>query len=250
MKRGFLIFALLLNVAACTHAPVNWERTGNAAHDAALHPSVWAPLAGATVFAIEDLDNQVSNHLSDHAPVFGDSDSAGDASDQLKSLLMVTAAASAFVAPVPVGEDILSHGGEHLVVAMAGIEITRGLTERIKDMADRQRPNGENDKSFPSGHASQAFAAATFASANTHRAWGDSVAGQWVDAGLYTVASFTAYARVEAEKHHPSDVLVGTALGNFMARFLDRLLLEDDSKVSLSANYDGEAVIVGFQYGF
>lgn len=250
MKRLPVLLGLTLNLAACTHAPVNWQRAGDAARDAATHPSVWAPLAGATVFALGDLDNEAAEHLSDHAPIFGDPGSADEASDDLRSLLMVAAAVSAFVAPVPEGESALGHGAEHLVVAMAGVGLTGGITDVIKDATDRQRPNGEDDESFPSGHASQSFAAATFASANVHRAWSDGAASQWVDAGLYTAAGLTAYARVEAGKHHPSDVLVGAALGSFVARFLDQLLLEENAHVTLSAAYDGDALIVGLQYGF
>ena len=37
--------------------------------------------------------------------------------------------------------------------------------------------------------------------------------------GLYGLAGTTAWARIEAEKHFPSDVLAGAALGNFFARF-------------------------------
>jgi len=41
--------------------------------------------------------------------------------------------------------------------------------------------------------------------------------GEW---GLHGVAVGTALARVEAGKHYLSDVLVGYALGNFVASFM------------------------------
>lgn len=245
-----LFFTACVFIMSCSHTHSSWQRAGQAAHDAALHPSVWAPLAGAAVFAVDDLDDRTVNHLSDHTPLFGDQDSAKDASDDLKSALMISAGVSAFMAPAPAGDNYLVHSAEHLAVAMAGVGVAGGLTDVIKDASDRQRPNGENDKSFPSGHASQSFAAATLASANVHRAWGDSHAARWADAGLYTAASLTAYARVEAEKHHPSDVLVGASLGNFVARFLDQLLLEDESAVSLTGFVNDKSLVVGIQYGF
>jgi membrane-associated phospholipid phosphatase len=40
-----------------------------------------------------------------------------------------------------------------------------------------------------------------------------------LQAGLYGVAAATGWARVEAGVHYPTDVLVGYAIGQFIARF-------------------------------
>ena len=249
MIRIFIV-SIAIALSACTHQSITWERTSEAAQHAATHPAVWGPLLGAGVFAIGDLDRRTSDYLSEHAPVFGDSESAGNASSDLKSLLSLTAGASAFVTPVPPGEDAALHRGEHLAVIIGGLALTGSITDGIKSVTDRQRPNNSDDKSFPSGHASQAFASATFASANFHRAWGDSSGAKWADAGLYTAASLTALARVEAQVHYPSDVLAGAALGNFMGRFLDELLLTDPDTTSLSAFAGRHAVIVEVRHAF
>jgi hypothetical protein len=245
-----IILSMVIALSACTHQTITWERTGEAAQHAAMHPAVWGPLLGAGVFAIGDLDSRTSDYLSDHAPIFGDSESAGNASTDINSLLSLTAGASAFVAPVPPGDDALLHRGEHLAVVVGGLALTGSVTDAIKSATNRPRPNNSDDKSFPSGHASQAFASATFASANFHRAWGDSSGAKWADAGLYTAASLTALARVEAQVHYPSDVMAGAALGNFMARFLDELLLTDPDTTSLSAFAGRHTVIVEVRHAF
>ena len=44
--------------------------------------------------------------------------------------------------------------------------------------------------------------------------------------GFYGMAGGTAWARVEAEKHHATDVLVGYALGHFVARCMHNAFLQ------------------------
>jgi membrane-associated phospholipid phosphatase len=78
--------------------------------------------------------------------------------------------------------------------------------------------NQDND-SFPSGHASLTSVSARM----THEALGyyELRRGTRIaaDAGLTGLALTTGWARVEAGKHHPADVLAGAALGNFIAVF-------------------------------
>lgn len=229
---------------------MTWNHTKLAAHHAALHPSVWAPLVGAAIFSIDDLDKRTSKDLADNNPIFGNKDAAQKTSDDLQNLLVITAGVSAFIVPTNDSDSNVLDHGDHLGVVLSGIALTGGATEILKSTTKRERPNNKNSNSFPSGHASAAFASATFASANAHRAWGNSSAAQWADATLYSAASLTALARVEAEKHYPSDVLVGAALGNFMARFLDELLLTQSSTVSLSTYYDGKTIVLGVEQKF
>jgi membrane-associated phospholipid phosphatase len=99
---------------------------------------------------------------------------------------------------------------------------TAASNEILKYAFGRQRPNETADPdqwfdggdSFPSRHASVAFAIGTvFAESGDDRyRWLRRIVG-------YGVAGYTAYARVDHNAHWTSDVLAGAALGLSTARF-------------------------------
>ena len=79
--------------------------------------------------------------------------------------------------------------------------ITTGLKYTFPEL----RPDGSDRKSFPSGHTSTAFAAAV----SLYNRQG---AGIGVPAML--AAGFVGLARVQADKHHWYDVVVGAGIGS------------------------------------
>jgi membrane-associated phospholipid phosphatase len=83
----------------------------------------------------------------------------------------------------------------------------------LKLVAGRERPNGENNKSFPSGHTSNAFAMA--AVAEGHYGWK-------VGVPAYAFAGLVGASRVHRNKHYLSDVVAGAALGYIVGRTVVR----------------------------
>jgi membrane-associated phospholipid phosphatase len=82
--------------------------------------------------------------------------------------------------------------------------VSGSLTTVLKLSVDRQRPDGSNRLSFPSGHASGAFASATV----VQRRYG------WkAGAPAYAVAAWIAASRLNENKHFLSDVTFGAAIG-------------------------------------
>jgi len=69
------------------------------------------------------------------------------------------------------------------------------------------RPDGSTYNSFPSGHTTQAFAAATFLSEEYKGTY------KWMPYASYTLASSVGILRVANNRHYISDVLVGAGLG-------------------------------------
>jgi acid phosphatase family membrane protein YuiD len=107
------------------------------------------------------------------------------------------------------------------------------ITPAIKSIAGRRRPSqsernyafGENGGSFPSGHATQAFAIATVIA--EHYDW------RWVDITAYGVAGLVGYARIVHQAHFTSDVLAGAIIGIAVGKAVVRINQEQRRCVKL-----------------
>jgi hypothetical protein len=185
-----------------------------------------APAAGAIVFAASGLDDDVTDWASEHTPLFGSTERAQQTSDALLHALQVEALVSALATPSGtkpqewVYAKAKGLGGELLALGA-----TVGMTDLLKMTTDRKRPDRRDSRSFPSGHASGAFAAATLANRNLKVLRLPTWAKQSLPIGNLVLASGTAWARVEGERHFPSDVLAGAALGHFLSAFIHDAVL-------------------------
>lgn len=88
--------------------------------------------------------------------------------------------------------------------------ITAQLTTLIKNSVRRTRPNGQDDLSFPSGHASGSFMGASYAQFRYGWTWG---------VPLYGIATLVSFQRVNGDHHYWTDVVAGAALGTGCAYF-------------------------------
>lgn len=103
---------------------------------------------------------------------------------------------------LPLLED--GHNGERHSLRTADSILTSTLiTEGLKHIVREKRPDSEERTSFPSGHATAAFAAASMAS---H--WHRSQAPLW-----YLGATAIAVSRVRLHRHFWHDVIAGAAIG-------------------------------------
>jgi len=100
----------------------------------------------------------------------------------------------------------VSHLGMDLLQAQI---LTELLVEPIKFATHRERPDGSDHQSFPSGHAAITFAGATVI--ERHLGWRKSVLG-------YAIASYVAMSRIHDNKHYLSDVVFGAAVGTIAGR--------------------------------
>lgn len=209
-------------------APNRWSKIGQAARSAALSPQVWAPMAGAVVLGVSDLDDNISDWAVRETPLFGED--AGDDSDWLLDATTGALVVSALLAPAENAGDRLRGAASQLGI----VAYTGGVTEGLKSLTDRERPNGRGNNSLPSGHASQAAVRTSLA--RTNLGYIDMPRGARIatDVALHTATYATAWARVEGAKHYPSDVLAGIAIGNFFAEFFRASLFEGRATNNLS----------------
>ncbi len=228
MRNITLLLALVL-VGGCTTTgkPVlgdeatiapGWSRLAQSSNQALHDPQVWATLLGAVLLQVNDLDEKLSDRLRKDTPLFGSEQNADDASDNFRSLTTVAYISTAMLAPGPEtpGEwfSIKARllGAEWLAVQAAG-----SFTSGIKRLTQRDRPNNQDDRSFPSGHATRASIQAQMANLNVEYLSIDTTSKQAFSLAFDSFAALTGWARVEAGMHYPSDVLAGWAVGQFVA---------------------------------
>ena len=90
---------------------------------------------------------------------------------------------------------------------LESLAVTYAFTYALKFATQRRRPDGSNDLSFPSGHASGSFALATVA---------EVCYGPWVGVPSYALAGAIALSRIDANKHVASDTVAGALLGTLV----------------------------------
>ncbi|MDX1935332.1 MAG: phosphatase PAP2 family protein [Capsulimonadales bacterium] len=101
-----------------------------------------------------------------------------------------------------------SSGGERTGRTADALLVTGLVTQGLKRLTREERPDGSNRESFPSGHASAAFAIAAMES---H--WHRGETPLW-----FLGAGLIGASRVKLRRHYRHDVLAGAALGYVLAR--------------------------------
>lgn len=94
-----------------------------------------------------------------------------------------------------------------LVNSATAFVINAGVCYTLKHSIHSMRPDGTDNKSFPSGHTAIAFCGAT----TLHKEYGK--ISPWISVAGYAVATITAVDRVRRNRHHWGDVLAGATIG-------------------------------------
>ncbi|UCE20149.1 MAG: phosphatase PAP2 family protein [Gemmatimonadota bacterium] len=220
-----------------------WSRAGQAAKNALRTPRVWAPLLGAVVLQIHDMDEEVAEWAVERTPVFGSQANACRASATLIRASNIAYWLS--VLATPGGEhaaDWICAKSKGVAVGVSANQATFHMTRFLQNTIGRERPNAESDfTSFPSLHTSYAASQIMLASRNMNHWPVSPTFRTGAKLGLETITVGMAWSRVEARKHYPSDVLAGIALGYFVSAFLtDAFLgipLPDSFKLSIGPGH-------------
>jgi hypothetical protein len=206
-----------------------WNRMKQAAIGAILSLETWAPVGTALILQVDDMDKRLSNWASGHTPIFGSQESADRWSDYLRessgAAYLITALAA------PSGNDPIDWAKYKIKGIAMGVGawgLTAGATDLLKTQTGRTRPDMSDKSSFPSGHVSTTGSFTTLAGRNIRTLPLSPRNSTLARIGLAGMAAGTAWARIEAKRHYPSDVLVGYALGHFMSAFINDAFLGPD----------------------
>ena len=96
---------------------------------------------------------------------------------------------------------------KRLTISAASFVMNAGVTYALKHSIHERRPDGTDNRSFPSGHTSIAFCGATTL---MHEYYSVS---PWIGVAGYAVATTVAVDRVRRNRHKWGDVVAGAAIG-------------------------------------
>ncbi len=114
--------------------------------------------------------------------------------------------------------------------------MSAGMAFTLKHTIHEWRPDHSDQKSFPSGHATVAFAGATM----LRHQYGQ--LSPWIPVAGYGLATFVAVDRATRHRHHWYDVASGAAIGvgiSELTWFLSRKILK---KKSVALGFEGKSI--------
>jgi len=112
----------------------------------------------------------------------------------------------------------------------------KGISQRVRPADGRDRSEFfDGGTSFPSGHSSQIWAVATVIANEYHDR-------RLVQVAAYGVASAVSLARFTSGKHYLSDVLVGSALGFGIGRYIYRKHHRQTSELALEDSVEKPSI--------
>ncbi len=167
----------------------------------------WAIAGGAGALAVHPADTHVTPYFvkaSWAEDVFQFGEVLG-----LAPTLLGASAGVYFVGRATDNKKV-SHAGMDLIQAVA---VSQAIVQTLKFATQRERPDGSNNLSFPSGHSSDTFAVAT--ALERHLGWKGAIPG-------YIFASYVAISRLHENRHYLSDVVFGSTTGIIAGRTVTR----------------------------
>ncbi|WP_228730399.1 phosphatase PAP2 family protein [Shewanella yunxiaonensis] len=127
-----------------------------------------------------------------------------------------------------------SEGQHQLYWSLGSTLVT---TELLKYAIHERRPDGSGNDSFPSGHTSLTFSAATYV--QQRYGWKTSLP-------FYAAATYVGWSRVDSDKHYTKDVLAGALIGYLNARYFT----EPYHGVQVSAYSDAGSIGLNLHMAF
>lgn len=173
--------------------------------------------------------------------------------DGIDDVLQYTPMAASFLLKAA-GVKCRSSWEQRLYKSGASFILCSGTTHLLKHSIHKMRPDGTDNRSFPSGHTAIAFSGATV----LHKEFGKT--SPWISVAGYAVATITAVDRVRRNRHHWEDVATGAAIGFLSAQasywIVDKITakckkkdadgntIEEEQKIQIGVAPDGLAMVI------
>lgn len=175
--------------------------------------------------------------------------------DGIDDVLQYTPMAASFLLKAA-GVKCRSSWEQRLYKSGASFILCSGTTYLLKHSIHKMRPDGTDNRSFPSGHTAIAFSGATV----LHKEFGKT--SPWISVAGYAVATITAVDRVRRNGHHWEDVATGAAIGFLSAQasywIVDKITakckkekkdadgntIEEEQKIQIGVAPDGLAMVI------
>jgi membrane-associated phospholipid phosphatase len=183
------------------------DLVSDVAHLPSTENLFWAGVGGGLALAVHPADDNVNESLvnSDFAKDFF---VLGKYLGALYTLL--PAAVTVYTVGRAKDQPKVSHVGMDLIQSLL---VSEALVQTLKFATQRERPDGSDKHSFPSGHASDTFAFAT--ALERHLGWKGAVPA-------YIFSSYVAISRLPDNKHWLSDAVFGASVGIIAGRTVTR----------------------------
>jgi membrane-associated phospholipid phosphatase len=215
-----------------------WERIQNAAINAAKAPETWVPLSGAFLIHVTNNDYKIAHWASQKNPIFGSQKNADRFSDY--SLYVSRMAYYSSLMLTPGGENLnqwMFSKIKGMTIGLISTQINERSVGYIKEEGERLRPDRTDYLSFPSGHSSKVAVHNMLTLRNLENSNFCSCAKTGLHVGLSTATLATAWSRIEANRHYPTDVLIGAAIGNFIGSFIHDAFIGIDHQHEIEFNF-------------
>ncbi|MCR5680307.1 MAG: phosphatase PAP2 family protein [Prevotella sp.] len=165
----------------------------------------------------------------------------GQKSDFVDDLLQHAPMGSVFVLKACEFESASASWEELALTAGCSYVLAAATTYSMKQIVRERRPDKSDRRSFPSGHATFAFAGASTLSHEFGHL------SPWVTIGGYGVATLTAVHRVMLDRHYLHDVCAGAAIGWLSSELTYYLKQRFIKSKNIDVNVSGHSIDVAIR---
>ncbi|MDH4066230.1 MAG: phosphatase PAP2 family protein [Acidobacteriota bacterium] len=172
---------------------------GDLVHLGSWKSAAWIGGGGLAALAVHPLDDDL---VSKPGGEWGSWSNFFDPGTYIgNGLVLFGAAATTYAFGTWTDRPRAAHVGRDVLRTLA---VSQVVVQGLKLAVSRERPDGSDDNSFPSGHAASTFAAAVVFQRHLGKKWA---------IPTYAIATYVGFSRLHENRHYLSDVVMGVGLG-------------------------------------